>query len=115
MMRRRLASIVLILLALLLGWQAWVARAAQNPGLDAELKVADGKIRSMVMTQDLGYLRRQALDLHKAFWNLRKEQARQAEQQMWLLGACGVLLFGIGAWQLLQRRPQPSANPRSNT
>lgn len=105
----------MILLALLLGWQAWVARAAQNPDLDAELKMADGKIRSMVMTQDLGYLRRQALDLHKAFWNLRKEQARQTAQQMWLLGACAVVLLGIGTWQLVQRSPQQQADRRSNT
>lgn len=103
-MFRRLTSLLLILLAGLLAWQVWQARAQQSSDFDTELAQADRKIRTMVMTQDLGYLRRQALDLHKAYWDLRKEAAKKASTDAWILGGCSVLLLGLGTFSLVRRK-----------
>lgn len=99
----RVASILSLLLAGLLAWQLWATRAQPRADFDTELGQADRRIRTMVMTQDLGYLRRQSLDLHKAYWDLRKATQKEAEQRAWILGACGLALLGLGIYPWLRK------------
>jgi hypothetical protein len=106
-MYRRVASILSLLLAALLAWQVWAARGQSSADFEAELAQADRKIRTMVMTQDLGYLRRQSLDLHKAYWDLRKDAQREARRRNWLLGCCSLALLGLGVYPWLRRPSAP--------
>jgi hypothetical protein len=102
-MVRRLSSLLMLLVACLICWQAWAIHVQRDPDEVDAATAADREIRLMVMTQDLGYLRRQALDSHKAYWSLRKEQDARQRVQIWALGACGLVLLGL--WGLQTFRP----------
>lgn len=94
----------MVIVAGVLWWQAGVHCGRHDANFKAEEKKADRMLRSFVMTQDLDYLRRNAIDLHKAYWEVKKEDSKEGLRNAWVMGACGVVLLGMAGSYLVGGR-----------